>query len=93
MWLEKYCKMSVRAYTYSWYEMFVRIHIKPILSECKMCNLSTEKLQELFNLKKCLSNNGKTKTLSGRTIYAIKKVIRVALNQAKIDGYIHCLTQ
>lgn len=51
-WLEKYCKMSVRASTYSWYEMFVRVHIKPILGECKMCNLSTEKLQELFNLKK-----------------------------------------
>ena len=54
-----------------------------------MCNLSTEKLQELFNLKKkCLSNNDKTKTLSGRTIDAIRRVIRAALNQAKIDGYI-----
>ena len=89
IWLDKYCKTSVRASTYSWYEMFVRVHIKPILGECKMCNLSTEKLQELFNLKKkCPSNNDKTKTLSGRTIDAIRRVIRAALNQAKIDGYI-----
>lgn len=88
-WLDKYCKTSVRASTYSWYEMFVRVHIKPILGECKMCNLSTEKLQELFNLKKkCPSNNDKTKTLSGRTIDAIRRVIRAALNQDKIDGYI-----
>ena len=63
--------------------MFVRVHIKPILG------VSTEKFQELFNLKKkCPSNNDKTKTLSGRTIDAIRRVIRAALNQAKIDGYI-----
>ncbi len=89
IWLEKYCKTSVRASTYSWYEMFVRVHIKPILGECKMCDLNTEKLQELFNLKKkCPSNNDKTKTLSDRTIDGMRRVIRAALNQAKIDGYI-----
>lgn len=54
-----------------------------------MCNLSTEKLQELFNLKKkCSSTNDKTKTLSGRTIDGMRRVIWAALNQAKIDGYI-----
>lgn len=31
IWLEKYCKTSVKVSTYSWYEMFIRVHIKPIL--------------------------------------------------------------
>lgn len=54
-----------------------------------MCNLSTEKLQELFNLKKkCPSAKDKTKPLSNRTIDGMRRVIRAALNQAKIDGYI-----
>lgn len=54
-----------------------------------MCNLSTEKLQDFFNLKKkCPSNNDKTKTLSGRSIDAIRRVIQATLNQAKIDVYI-----
>ncbi len=62
--------------------------VKTLLKQ-KMCNLSIEKLQELFNLKKkCPSNNDKTKTLSGRTIDGMRRVIRTALNQAKIDGYI-----
>lgn len=69
--------------------MFVRVHIKPILGECKMCDLNTEKLQKLFNLKNTPpSSNDKTKTLSDRTIDGMRRVIRAALNQAKIDGYI-----
>lgn len=69
--------------------MHIRVNIKPVLGECKMCNLSTEKLQELFNLKKkCPSAKDKTKTLSNRTIDGMRRVIRAALNQAKIDGYI-----
>lgn len=89
IWLEKYCKTSVRVSTYSWYEMFVRVHIKPILGECKMCNLNTEKLQDFFNLKKkCPHSKDKTRTLSNRTIDGMRRVIRAALNQAKIDGYI-----
>ena len=69
--------------------MHIRVNIKPILGECKMYNLSTEKLQELFNLKKkCPSAKDKTRTLSNRTIDGMRRVIRAALNQAKIDGYI-----
>ena len=34
------------------------------------------------------SNNDKTKTLSGRTIDGMRRIIRAAPNQAKIDGYI-----
>lgn len=54
-----------------------------------MCDLNTEKLQDLFNLKKgCKSSNDKNKTLSDRTIDGMRRIIRASLNQDKIDGYI-----
>lgn len=41
-WLEEYIKPSVKPSTYGGYEVFIRLHIKPVLGDCKMCELTTD---------------------------------------------------
>ncbi len=88
IWLEDFCRTTVRASTYSWYETFVRVHIKPSLGNYKMCDLTSEHLQQLLNAKKRTPGNESAEsTLSNRSIDGLKRVLRASLHQARIHGY------
>lgn len=88
-WLEEYIKPSVRPSTYAGYEVFIRLHIKPVLGNCKMCELSTDILQNFFKSKARKSKNDKAPgRVSEKTLYNMRNMIHYALESAKMNGMI-----
>lgn len=89
IWLEEYIKPSVRPSTYAGYEVFIRIHIKPVLGSCKMCELTTDILQNFFKSKVRKSKDDKTEgRVSEKTLYNIRNMMHYALESARMNGMI-----
>jgi hypothetical protein len=89
IWLEEYIKPSVRPSTYAGYEVFIRIHIKPALGNCKMCELTTDILQNFFKSKVRKSKDDKTEgRVSEKTLYNIRNMMHYALESARMNGMI-----
>ena len=88
-WLEEYIKPSVRLSNYSGYEVFILRHIKPVPGNCKMCELTTDILQNFFKSKVRKSKDDKTKgKVSEKTLYNMRNMIHYALESAKMNGMI-----
>ena len=74
-WLQDSAKPTVRASTYTSYEVFVRLHIVPTLGRVPLQQLTPQQIQTLLNQK---HDSG----LSNRSVQYIHAVLRRALGQA-----------
>lgn len=80
-WLEGTVKPSVRASTYTGYEVLVRKHLTPALGHVRLSKLTpqqVEKLQAEKRAAKC----------SPRTVQYMRAVLRAALSKAVAWGYV-----
>ena len=48
-WLENHVKQNRRPGTYSLYEMYIRLYLKPSLGNCKLTTLSVSRVQQFLN--------------------------------------------
>lgn len=74
-WLEEVVKPSVRQWTYTGYEVHVRLHIKPILGAIRIDDLTPLDVQRWMNRKA-------EKGLAPKSIRYMRGTLRAALNQA-----------
>ncbi len=84
IWLKDYMKNTLRPKTYESYEMFIRLHINPIIGRIKLKDLTTDRIQKLYNHKsvdgRCDGKGG----LAPRSVERIHTVLHKALEQAVI---------
>ena len=88
IWLNKYCKLSLKIRSFNKYESFINLHINPILGEYEIADITSDILQE-FILNKLKEGNIKTKgALSANTVFGITSVIKQAFKFALIQDLI-----
>lgn len=75
-------KPSIKQSTYSSYEAYIRVHLKPYLGELDLKDLSPRTLQQLYNYK------SEAEGLSPKTIININLFLHKALAYAVTEGYI-----
>lgn len=80
--LEVYMKPSIKQSTYSSYEAYIRVHLKPYLGELELKDLSPRTLQQFYNYK------SEAEGLSPKTIININLFLHKALAYAVTEGYI-----
>jgi len=82
-WLEDYCRVSVRQSTYDMYEMLVRVHIAPEIGHVRLDKIAPLDIQGFIRRKtRGARADGKTGTLSPKTVKHIYSVLRAAFNRA-----------
>jgi hypothetical protein len=74
-WLAEVAQPRVRAWTYSGYEVHIRLHIKPTLGKIPLDRLTPQHVQALLNKK---LNQG----LKPKTVRYLRGTLRTALNEA-----------
>jgi integrase len=74
-WLQEVVRPSVRPWTFSGYEVHVRLHLKPIIGSLPLDKLAPTHVQQLMNRKIA-------EGLNPRTIRYIRGTLRTALNHA-----------
>ena len=80
-WLTNYA-MNIKPATRSAYEEHIRVHIKPVLGDFPLKQLSTRDIQQLY------TGLLKERELSPKTVRNIHGVLHRTLEQAKLLGYI-----
>ena len=73
---------SIIMFTYSSYEAYIRVHLKPYLGELELKDLSPRTLQQFYNYK------SEAEGLSPKTIININLFLHKALAYAVTEGYI-----
>ena len=88
VWLNKYAKHLIKLRTCVRYQYIIDKHINPILGDYELEDLSAQTLQD-FMLNKLNSGNLKTgKGLSNNTVIGIVNLLKQALGQAQVLGYV-----
>ena len=88
IWLNKYNKHTVKLRTYERYHYIINKHICPLIGDYELDDLSCEVLQD-YILEKIEKGNLKTgKGLANNSTVGIANVLKQALKQAKILGYV-----
>ena len=87
-WLEDYAKPpKIRISTYTGYEVYARLHIKPVLGKYEMCELHPKLFQDFFNAKeRKYSNEDGDGLLSPKSLYNMHYMLSKALKQAISNG-------
>lgn len=81
-WLEDYMKAKIRATTYDSYAMFIRLHINPYIGKVKLIDLTTNRIQKLYNFKSKEGRVDGKGGLSPRSVERIHTILHKALQQA-----------
>lgn len=81
VWLNHYARIGISEGTYSDYEQIIRNHLLPDLGQIKLSKLTAAEVQKLINEK---LKSG----LSPRTTTLILSVLKQALKQAALEGYV-----
>lgn len=87
-WLDVDMKNSLKTKTYYCYKSMIEKHINQSLGEYELNELSFDVLQDFINKKINNGNIKNKKSLSSSSIYLIVSILKRALNQALILGYI-----
>jgi len=87
-WLESYAKPpKIRISTYTGYEVYARLHIKPILGKYRMCELNHKLFQDFFNAKERKSSADDTDgLLSPKSLYNMHYMLTNIIKQAITNG-------
>ncbi len=80
-WLENYKKNSVKPKTYVSYKQVIENYLIPGLGKSKLRELSTNRIQKTIN--------DLAGRVSPRTVEYTISILRQALNQAIVEGYMH----
>ncbi|MDR0682340.1 MAG: site-specific integrase [Dysgonamonadaceae bacterium] len=81
-WLERSIRNNDRKTTYAVYRGHVANHINDALGDTKLCDLGKEQVQNL--IRKLRDEKG----LCGKSVRSIIQMLKTALNQAAVYGYI-----
>lgn len=84
-WLDEWLKAytgNLKPATKSAYEEHVRVHLKPFLGEVKLADLTSQKIQAVYNMLET------DKGLSAKSIKNINGVFHAAMEQARKLGYV-----
>lgn len=81
-WLWTYKKNDLKQTTFEQYEVLLRKYLYPDLGKVKLTELTTDKLQTLYN---CMKDRG----LSAKTIRTLNVIIHAGLKQAIWNGIIN----
>lgn len=76
IWLNKYCKLSLKIRSFNKYDNFINLHINPILGEYEITDITSDILQD-FIASKLKEGNLKTKgPLAVNTVFGIVSVLK-----------------
>lgn len=88
IWLNKYCKLSLKIRSFNKYDNFINLHINPILGEYEITEITSDILQDFISLK-LKEGNLKTKgPLSSNTVFGIASVLKQGFKFALIQDLI-----
>lgn len=88
IWLNKYCKLSLKIRSFNKYDNFINLHINPILGEYEITEITSDILQDFISLK-LKEGNLKTKgPLSTNTVFGITSVLKQAFKFALMQDLI-----
>lgn len=88
IWLNKYCKLSLKIRSFNKYDNFINLHINPILGEYEITDITSDILQDFISLK-LKEGNLKTKgPLSSNTVFGIASVLKQGFKFALIQDLI-----
>lgn len=86
-WLKDYkTPPYVKLSTYVSYEMYIRVHIKPVLGDTPLKELRPEQLQRFYNQKFKSGRSDGAGGLSAKTIRNIHNMVHECLSQAIKNG-------
>jgi integrase len=89
IWLHQHKKGQIRTTTWEGYQVQVEKHIVPSLGHVKLCELQTDHIRNLYNIKKVSGRaDGKEGGLSPNSIKQIHIALQAALQQAMDEGKI-----
>ena len=76
IWLNKYCKLSLKIRSFNKYDNFINLHINPILGEYEITDITSDVLQDFIS-NKLKEGNLKTKgPLAVNTVFGIVSVLK-----------------
>lgn len=84
IWLNEYAKNTLRPKTYESYAMFIRLHIVPHVGSVRLRDLTTDRIQKLYNYKARSGRMDGKGGLAPRSVERIHTVLHKALEQAVI---------
>lgn len=82
IWLDTYCRNTLRPSTFVNYEIYLDKHIQPTIGNIRLCDLNAVILQQFYNEK---LKNGKLRTKDGlkpKTLRNMHNMLHKALGQA-----------
>ncbi|SCZ82083.1 tyrosine-type recombinase/integrase [Acidaminobacter hydrogenoformans] len=91
IWLEKYSRISVSPGTYADHRYMIDAHLIPTLGSIKLSKLTAAEVQDMINKKLTTPRIVKGKEadpLSPRTVVMILGVLKQALKQAALEGFV-----
>lgn len=88
-WLNKYVKNTIKPKTYYAYQNMIRLHISPMLGDKDLYEINAEILQDFINYKVEHGNLINGGPLATNTIFAIKSILKQALEFAYKLGFIN----
>lgn len=84
IWLKIYIKNALKPRTYDSYEMTIKLHINPQIGKVKLKELSTDRIQKLYNQKFEKGRIDGKGGLAPRSVERIHTVLHKALKQAVV---------
>ena len=88
IWLNKYCKLSLKIRSFNKYDNFINLHINPILGEYEITEITSDILQDFISFK-LKEGNLKTKgALSSNTVFGIASVLKQGFKFALMQDLI-----
>ncbi|MCC8073296.1 MAG: tyrosine-type recombinase/integrase [Clostridiales bacterium] len=92
IWMESFCKASVKEYTAKGYAQYFKVKILPKIGNIKIKNISTvvcqQFLMDMYKNGRIRNVNEKGNALSSKTVKDIKIALQVCLQKAVDEGLI-----
>ncbi len=82
IWMKDYAIITLRPRTVESYDMFIRLHINPYIGKVKLRDLTTNRIQKLYNYASRSGRHDGKGGLAPRSVERIHTVLHRALEQA-----------
>lgn len=88
IWLNKYCKLSLKIRSFNKYDAIIKLHIIPELGNYEITEVTSDILQDFIANKLTKGNLNTNKSLSVNTVFGIVSVIKQGFKFALMQDYI-----
>ena len=88
IWLNKYCKLSIKIRSFNKYEAVINLHINPELGDYEITDITSNILQDFIADKLSKGNIKTKKPLSVNTVFGIVSVLKQGFKFALIQELI-----